>query len=58
MKLLSAEQMRALDRYCIDDLGIPGLQLMERAGQAVAEAAVELLSRAPRPDGGAVRQRQ
>jgi len=43
MKLLSAEQMRALDRYCIDELGIPGLRLMERAGRAVAEVALEML---------------
>ena len=39
MKLLTAAQMRALDRHCIDDLGISGLELMERAGQAVAAEA-------------------
>lgn len=39
MKLLSTAQMRALDRHCIDDLGISGLELMERAGQAVAASA-------------------
>ncbi len=39
MKLLSAAQMRALDRHVIDDLGISGLGLMERAGVAVAAAA-------------------
>jgi NAD(P)H-hydrate epimerase len=43
MKLLSAEQMRALDRYVIDERGVPGLHLMERAGTAVAEAALGLL---------------
>lgn len=42
MKLLTSEQMRALDRHCIDDLGIPSLELMERAGHAVAVAAREL----------------
>jgi len=43
MKLLSAEQMRALDRFCIEEAGIPSLSLMERAGVAVAEAALGLL---------------
>ncbi|MHB9023621.1 MAG: NAD(P)H-hydrate dehydratase [Armatimonadota bacterium] len=42
MKLLSSEQMRALDRHCIDELGIPGLELMERAGLAVANRAYEM----------------
>ncbi len=42
MKLLSAEQMRALDRHCIQELGIPGLELMERAGMAVTDAALGL----------------
>ncbi|HEY3417881.1 MAG TPA: NAD(P)H-hydrate dehydratase [Armatimonadota bacterium] len=42
MKLLSSEQMRALDRRCIDELGIPGLELMERAGLAVADRAYEM----------------
>jgi len=31
MKLLSTAQMRTLDRHGIDDLGISGLALMERA---------------------------
>ncbi len=42
MKILSAKQMRALDRYCIDDLKIPGVMLMERAGQAVANVATSM----------------
>lgn len=32
MKLVTSETMRAIDAYCIDDLGIPGLKLMESAG--------------------------
>jgi NAD(P)H-hydrate epimerase len=42
MKLLSTEQMRGLDRCVIEERGVPGLHLMERAGVAVAEAALEL----------------
>lgn len=42
MKLLSAAQMRALDRHVIDELGVPGLGLMERAGEAVAATALEM----------------
>lgn len=38
MKIVSAEQMRTLDRYVIEKVGIPGPVLMERAGEAVAEA--------------------
>jgi NAD(P)H-hydrate epimerase len=35
--VLSAAQMRALDRAAIDKLGLPGLVLMENAGRGVAE---------------------
>lgn len=36
MKLVSAEGMRAIDRRCIEGLGIPGLELMEKAGVGTA----------------------
>jgi NAD(P)H-hydrate epimerase len=44
--LLDAPQMRAVDRWAIDERGVPSLDLMERAGEGVAQA-VELLA----PDG-------
>ncbi|HEX73156.1 MAG TPA: NAD(P)H-hydrate epimerase [Candidatus Hydrogenedentes bacterium] len=37
MKMLSAAQMREADRRCIEDLGMPGVVLMNNAGQAVFE---------------------
>ncbi len=36
MKLLTAAQMRALDRHAIDEIGLPGALLMENAGRAAA----------------------
>ncbi len=45
MKVVSPDQMREIDRKAIDGLGIPGLSLMERAGEAVARAVLNL------PDG-------
>src|SRR5919109_1352454 len=38
----SADEMRALDRWAIDRVGIPSLELMERAGAEVARAIVGL----------------
>jgi NAD(P)H-hydrate epimerase len=40
MKLISAEQMQAMDRRAIDELGLPGALLMENAGRAAAVALV------------------
>jgi hydroxyethylthiazole kinase-like uncharacterized protein yjeF len=36
--LPDAEMMRAIDRWAIEERGVPGLDLMERAGAAVARA--------------------
>jgi len=44
VRLASADEMRAIDRAAIDGCGIPGRELMERAGAAVARAARALLS--------------
>lgn len=49
MKIVSAAQMRAIDSYAITKLGIPAATLMERAGQAVAAVADQLLYQQPGP---------
>jgi ADP-dependent NAD(P)H-hydrate dehydratase / NAD(P)H-hydrate epimerase len=38
--LVTAEEMRALDRYTMEEVGLPGVVLMEQAGKAVAEAII------------------
>jgi NAD(P)H-hydrate epimerase len=40
--LAGAEQMRAIDRFAIDTIGVPGLELMERAGLGVARAVEQV----------------
>ena len=44
MRLVGSAEMREIDRVAIEDLGIPSLTLMDRAGRAVADAAAELAS--------------
>ena len=41
--LASAEQMRGFDKKAIEECGIPGIVLMERAGGCAAELAVRIL---------------
>ncbi|MBI5142558.1 MAG: NAD(P)H-hydrate dehydratase [Nitrospirae bacterium] len=42
MKICTAAQMRSIDSRTINEFGIPGIALMERAGCAVAEAVKKL----------------
>ncbi len=44
MKVVTPEQMRGLDRRAIEEAGIPGEKLMEKAGEGVAEKVKELLT--------------
>lgn len=43
MKVVTAGEMREIDRRTIEDIGIPGIVLMENAGRAVADAAGRVL---------------
>ena len=40
--VLTNEQMREADLFTIEQLGVPSLELMERAGAALKNTAVEL----------------
>lgn len=41
--LVTAEEMREIDRLTIEDAGIPGLVLMENAGRRTAEVVMDVL---------------
>jgi ADP-dependent NAD(P)H-hydrate dehydratase / NAD(P)H-hydrate epimerase len=45
--LFTAEEMRALDAWAIDEQGVPSLELMERAGAEVARFVTELAPQEP-----------
>ena len=45
MLVVTAEQMRELDRLTIQQYGVPSLTLMERAGAAITQAIVERFAR-------------
>ena len=48
MSSLSREQVRAVDRWAIDSLGVPGVVLMENAGRGAADAIEKFLGDLPR----------
>lgn len=50
MKIVTATQMRELDRRTIEEAGVKGIDLMERAGQGVATAARRLAEVSGFPD--------
>jgi len=50
MKLVTAEQIREIDRYAIEELGIPSTTLMSNAAGHIAKAAMEMIP----PGGNAV----
>ena len=43
MKALSRHDVRAVDRWAIETLGVPGVILMENAGRQVADVVAEVL---------------
>jgi ADP-dependent NAD(P)H-hydrate dehydratase / NAD(P)H-hydrate epimerase len=45
--LYDAEGMRAVDRWAIEERGVPSLELMEAAGRAVADAVAGLAPQGP-----------
>jgi len=45
--LVDAGRMQAIDRWAIDQKGVPGVELMERAGTGVARAVDDLAPGAP-----------
>jgi NAD(P)H-hydrate epimerase len=53
VKLLGSAQLREMDRYAIDVLGVPSTLLMTNAAQHVADAALSLLRENGRTGGSA-----
>ncbi len=47
--LMSREDVRAFDAWAINELGIPGIVLMENAGSRCAQFIIEMLSKIKKP---------
>ena len=43
MKIATSREMREIDKSTMEWFGLPGVVLMENAGQAVADKAIEIL---------------
>ncbi len=57
MRVVTAHTMQDIDRQAIETFGIPGLTLMENAGQSCVDAIVEEFGRTGLC-GGHCRQRE
>ena len=47
LPIVTAKQMQDIDRWAIEELGIPGIVLMENAGKAIVERMQGILSDLP-----------
>ena len=43
LNVVTAKQMRAIDRWAIDEMGIPGIVLMENAGATIVRRLAEII---------------
>jgi len=43
LPVVTAEQMRAIDQWAIEEIGVPGIVLMENAGKAIVKRLQEIL---------------
>ncbi|MFL2947677.1 MAG: NAD(P)H-hydrate epimerase, partial [Nitrospinales bacterium] len=43
LNVVTAKQMRAIDRWAIDEMGIPGIVLMENAGTTIVRRLAEII---------------
>ena len=50
--LVTSSQMKAIDQYTIEEIGIPSLVLMERAAAAVALEAEKMTASGGKNSGG------
>ncbi|HQU72373.1 MAG TPA: NAD(P)H-hydrate dehydratase [Calditrichia bacterium] len=49
LKVVNAEEMRAIDNYAIEKVGLPGVVLMENAGRATFRVIQQMLGNTPDP---------
>ncbi|MBW4840192.1 MAG: NAD(P)H-hydrate epimerase, partial [Paenibacillaceae bacterium] len=63
MRMVTSEQMRAIDRHAIEQIGIPAVALMENAGRTIAEEVLAFCrlrreGRLPEHPAETIRERQ